>query len=345
MGSINAGETGTAASPFEFTVSDDLEPATLLAFEITVASGEIAQTLNVSMISGPLYRCYSNDFEDVSDEDWTHELIERKDLWARGRSTEEDNILDDAPSPHSGDNMWGTGLHYSGSYMINSEMVLKSPVFDCTGQNRVFLTFWRWLTVEKSEFDQAAILVNDVKIWENDYYVHHIDRKWTQCFYDITSYVQSDPMIRITFSLDTDEGLNLGGWCIDDLAVVSGVDNDFYNRFTEPCTVKIATSQETYAAGDTFDLSMTTDMYGNGISVVEYIALDVYETYFFWPSWGSTIDNRTQTFETRTSSRETILYFEWPEVTGHAGGIRFWAALMDATSGTLLDYDMTEWGW
>src|SRR5262249_33103595 len=52
--------------------------------------------------------------------------------------------------------------------------------------------------------------------------IHHIDREWA--FHDVSlSGLAYGHTLKIGFDLSSDEGLNLGGWQIDDLCVVANI--------------------------------------------------------------------------------------------------------------------------
>jgi hypothetical protein len=109
--------------------------------------------------------------------------------------------------------------------------------------------------------------------------------------------------------------------------------------------IDIALNQAIYHAGDPFLLTCTIGNPGPELTAHEYIILDVYHSYFFWPSWSMSVD-----FEVKTLAPgidlETILSFEWPTGAGSASGIIFWAGLLDPSSSTLLcGVDSVEFGY
>lgn len=100
--------------------------------------------------------------------------------------------------------------------------------------------------------------------------------------------------------------------------------------------ITIFTNQTLYEAGDQFIL---TTRIGHTIEVVradEYIILDVYGSYWFWPSWDQTIDSVRITLNSGRVSVAKVLEFAWPEGAGSASGLYFWAALLAADSSELL---------
>lgn len=341
---IPAKTTTGPADCFEFTLGN-VEPAEQIDFTLTIQFDGGQSHEVILCHCGPLYLIYISGFDGSTDEGWTHGYTRRRDNWARGMPQAEQLIRWDPMNPHSGECMWGNNLENEGNYIANMSNYLVSPVFDCTGMTSVRLSFWRWLTVEESRFDQARIIVNDEEIWCNPYEGHLIDTQWTRCVYDISDIAADQSEVQIMFTLDSDEGLHFGGWSIDDFSLFTGVDARFEDTFKDPVAVKIETSMETYQPGDWFELAVTTNNYQDARRVDQWILLDVFNQYWFWPAWSDTADFESRDLSPRCSIRESILEFTWPEIEGHAQGIRFWVGILDNSSGEVLDYDMAQWGW
>lgn len=99
------------------------------------------------------------------------------------------------------------------------------------------------------------------------------------------------------------------------------------------------------AAGDLFLLNRA---YGNpfgAVAVDEYILLDIYGAYWFWPGWTTEVDFESWTIPAGGSSQDMILQFDWPAVEGIYTGLKFWAGLLNAGTTELILYDMEEWGY
>ncbi len=105
----------------------------------------------------------------------------------------------------------------NGAYQANVHNYLRSPVYDCTGQSGVRLIFKRWLTVEKSQYDVARVLVNGTEVWRNPFATHVLDTGWSIQSLDISAVADNNPSVTVQFELQSDGGLELGGWQIDDL--------------------------------------------------------------------------------------------------------------------------------
>ncbi|MEW6073559.1 MAG: M20/M25/M40 family metallo-hydrolase [Planctomycetota bacterium] len=158
---------------------------------------------------------YATGFEGPGDEGWTHGMLQTEDDWQRGVPG---GAAGDAPLAYEGTSAWGNDL--AGAYSANAWNWLRSPAVDCSAAANVTLRFRRWLTVEKATDDQAQILVNGVVVWENATGADTIDAAWTPVILDITSRAAGDPAVQIEFRLHADGGLQLGGWNIDDFALV-----------------------------------------------------------------------------------------------------------------------------
>jgi|GEM_PF-730794 len=102
--------------------------------------------------------------------------------------------------------------------------------FDARRYESVRLQFRRYLNIEDSAFDEAVITVDGTEVFtnatrglpgdnnaEND--LHHLDREWRFVDIDITNLAQ-DGSVTIAVSLQSDAGLQFGGWNLDDVAVV-----------------------------------------------------------------------------------------------------------------------------
>ena len=190
---------------------------------------------------GDVVPLYCTDFElDPELDGWEHELL-------RG----------DARRPGSDDWQWGTpagvqgsgdpsraysgrrvigndlggeinGQNYNGSYRSNITNLMRSPRIGTQGYTNIRVQYRRWLNVEDGFFDRASILANNEVAWSNldtgnNGDTHHTDREWRFHDVDVSEYVVDDN-VDIAFQLESDQGLNMGGWTIDDFCVVAFVE-------------------------------------------------------------------------------------------------------------------------
>ena len=180
-------------------------------------------------VVGVVTSIYFNDFEGVTDEGWTHAQIATQDDWQRGtpqgKSGSSSGVgWSDPAGAYSGSKCWANDLGLSGwngSYAANVSNRLDSPAIDCTGRVGVKLRFARWLTVEEGIYDDAQILVNGNLAWSNPGSGHTVDTAWSVQELDISAWADNNPAVTIRFTLQSDGGLELGGWNIDDFEVLT----------------------------------------------------------------------------------------------------------------------------
>ena len=206
--------------------------------EIVDDSGDVVRTLPEGSITDPWFGAWvggealwEDDFED-GDGDFNSALLEG------GNQEGANDWMREAPKgaggdpavAASGDFAWGNDLqpqeNWNGEYQNDVHNVLLSGRIE-VGEGPVHLQFRRWLTVEDGLFDQAWVEVNGAIIWENfsgpnenDSSNHHEDTHWAFRSYDVTDLVE-DGAIEVEWHLETDSGLTMGGWTIDDVRVIA----------------------------------------------------------------------------------------------------------------------------
>lgn len=343
LSDLAVGQTSTLTSVFQIAVSAAVLPGTIVDFTLTISGDNGENSESVAMLIGPMFPLYSNDFEGESDEGWTHGA-NRNDQWVRGMHGETDFPRFDPVNPISGSHMWGNRLNKSGNYAANHSTWLKSPLLDCTGHQQVFLRFKRWLSIEKGIYDKAVIRVDGEQIWGNPAQDDLIDLTWKDILLDLSEYA-TDGQIQISFELQSDGGLEFGGWNIDDFQLLSSRNEAFEQYFSDGMSLQLGMPDTVMENGDQFLLYYHLWNYGNIRNITEYIALEVGGNFWFWPDWTPAIDSRTRAVEASSFNLETILSFAWPEIQGHAENLRFWGAILDSGSGSLFDYTLIEWGW
>ena len=172
---------------------------------------------------------YADSFDGPTDNGWTHIQTQTQDDWNRDTPTGASGLslyLDwsDPPAAFSPPNCWGNDLGlsgFNGSYQADVDNALFSPLIDLTGVSNSVLSFKRWLTVERGIFDNARIKVNGNLVWENDLNAHVLDMAWTDFEVDISAFADGNSATQIEFQLLSDGGLEVGGWNIDDLEILS----------------------------------------------------------------------------------------------------------------------------
>lgn len=130
----------------------------------------------------------------------------------------------DPTSGHTGANVYGYNLN--GDYPNGlAAQHLTSTAINCTGKSGVTLSFWRWLGVEQSAFDHAAIAVSNngatwTTIWQNSGAV--VDSTWVRQEFDISAVADNQPTVYLRWTMgSTDGGWRFCGWNIDDVTLAT----------------------------------------------------------------------------------------------------------------------------
>jgi len=192
-------------------------------------TGEI--TYNVDASAGqPFTPFYTETFE-AGAAGWTSTLVTGpSNDWQlgdpNGRSGTSGGIAwADPQTAGGGVNCYGTDLgntigttNWNGQYATNVESYLRSPVINCTGRFGVRLRFKRWLTIEAGQFDQAIVRVNGQQVWANPTTTNLVDTSWVTVEY-LLPMADNNPAVQVEWYLNTDGGVNLGGWNIDDVVL------------------------------------------------------------------------------------------------------------------------------
>lgn len=213
----------------EYVGEIDAKPqGTELDYQFAFAAGSTTYRLPNNIVDnkykvyvGPVVPLYTTGFEDGAD-DWV--LASRKGggdfEWG-----EPLGLGGDPAVAHSGSKVIGTKLGKTGLYRQSRTSYAESPAIDRRGSTRLRLQFWRWLQVESGRADAATITVNGAVVWQNSRDDRHIDEEWR--FEDIPIdplVLGEEPTVKVSFELISDKEGNLGGWNIDDFALVSEPD-------------------------------------------------------------------------------------------------------------------------
>jgi len=186
----------------------------------------------------PLY-CTSFEEGDPLAAGWTTGSTKDVSPWAWGEAKAGPT---DPPAAFSGTHLLAQKL--GGDYEPGRSSWVQMPPIDVGRWTDVRLQYRRWLAVEDSHFDQARILVNTKEIWKNftqnigdSSSTHHLDREWR--FHDVPiSGKVPGRVFNVRWDLTADDGLNLGGWQLDDVCLVANVNSvcgDGVKTPTEGC--------------------------------------------------------------------------------------------------------------
>jgi hypothetical protein len=151
--------------------------------------------------------------------------------WQFGQPTGEGSHCLDPTSGRTGSYVYGYDLY--GDYPDNMDAkYLTTTSINCSNLHSVSLRFWRWLGVESSSYDHAAVEVtsdgvNWTTAWEHST-GSLCDGSWVQCSYDISAVADSQPTVYIRWRMGpTDGSVTYPGWNIDDVEIW-GVAGDDY---------------------------------------------------------------------------------------------------------------------
>jgi len=203
------------------------------------ATDEDGDTLYTTHDEDPeyLYRFLVGDFQVIScddgesgEGDFVHLLgtpdapEPGDDDWELGTPQ---GLSSDPDHAYSGDACWGTnhGNGDHGEYSNNMLQFLLLPEADVGGFDRIRLQYRRWLAVEDGFYDHARLQVNGNVLWENPATpgggTHFLDTEWVLHDEYVDPFVGEDETLSIAWTLDSDQGLEFGGWNVDDVCLIA----------------------------------------------------------------------------------------------------------------------------
>ncbi|GEM_PF-6257992 len=291
----------------------------------------------------------------------------------------------DPQNGYTGTNVLGYNLSgtYSNSMTVKHA---TSTAIDCSDLEGVNVSFRRWLGVESSQYDHAVFSVSNngstfQTVWSNPA-SDLTDTSWVEVNYDISSVADGQAAVYLRWTMGSSDSLVVYcGWNIDDVVITgvstlptptpgatmtpsptttpiptwtpAGSPTPGPSHTAEPSPtpggnpyIRLRLNDTEFEAGDLFDLECDV---GNGNSVTtadRYIILDVYANYWFYPGWTQAVEFTSETMQPGYQDTLSILEFVWPEVEGHADSLRFWAAHVDPSQGTLIgDYSMVSFAY
>jgi len=230
----------------------DLPYGTFVEYYLDTGGAQIpggGVTNPLSLYVGGVLDVYKTDFE-ADDGGFTSELLEGDPnqagandwQWGTPNATPANgqggtSVSGDPDGAYSGDNAWGNDLgniveddegtpqYWNGVYQGDRHNRLNSPPLAVPEHlEGVFLRYARWLNVEDGFFDRARILADGDVVWSNysseqqEGGFHHEDRRWVQHSVDLRG-AADDGEVVLSWEIETDQGLHLAGWNIDDVAL------------------------------------------------------------------------------------------------------------------------------
>ncbi len=210
------------------------EPGTFVEYYLTATNSEGDEiqapqggTINpFSFYAGDVLEVFCENF-DSGDGGFHHDLLAGEetlgaDDWQWGVPMGEGG---DPAAAYSGNKVWGNDLgdgEYNGEYQGGKTNALYTPVIDTAGYEGSFLSYRRWLTVEDGLYDQATISADGEPVWtnhdSNGGEENHVDGQWATHVVPLGAAAE-DGSVEVSWTLASDEGLQLGGWNIDNVCV------------------------------------------------------------------------------------------------------------------------------
>ncbi len=223
------------------------------------ATGEISYDVDPAP-GQPLVVFHSEGFE-TGGAGWTSALVSGQNDWQvgdpAGKSGTSGGIAwADPANPATGTNCYGNDLgntigttNWNGSYAPNAHNYLRSPIINCSGRVGVRLRFKRWLTIESGQFDQATLRCNGQLIWSNPVGTNTMDTSWQTVEY-LLPMADNNPLVQLEWRLDVDNGVQFGGWNIDDI--------ELGTKTAVPLDAELRLLPEQASQGTSITLTVTT---------------------------------------------------------------------------------------
>jgi hypothetical protein len=164
----------------------------------------------------PLYEFLTDDADPL----WSSE-----GLWAFGAPSGGGSFNHDPSGGYTGQNVLGYNL--AGNYSNNmSALYLTSSPMNLTNSSIAVLQFRRWLGIDASQFDQAAIEVSNNGVVWTPVWVHSgpaiAETAWSLQTYDITDAAAGQSRVRLRWRMGPTNGtITYPGWNLDDITVLN----------------------------------------------------------------------------------------------------------------------------
>jgi cysteine-rich repeat protein len=168
---------------------------------------------------GPVVPLWCSDFETGAG-DWTSSPD-----WEAGMPA---GLGNDPRAAASGTGVFGSDLSQDGVYAASGMSFAESLAIDLQGKTGLRLQYQRWLGVEDGYYDDARLVINGSEVWKNfasaaepqQNGIHHIDREWRFADFELAAF-EASGKVTLRFELTSDEGLQFGGWTLDDVCIVA----------------------------------------------------------------------------------------------------------------------------
>ncbi len=191
---------------------------------LSPAGGEIAP---YTFYVGELEEIWCAEFGGDDDGLFTHELLSGRDGdgaddWIFGTPG---GYATDPEDAFTGRKVWGNDLgggNFNGEYQAGIVNRLSSPAIPTAGEGDIILQYRRWLGVEDGFYDRARVYANDGIVWENHNSGNKnaaeatLDEEWILHTVRVPSPGET---LTLAWEIESDGGLQYGGWNIDDVCV------------------------------------------------------------------------------------------------------------------------------
>ncbi|MCA9715399.1 MAG: DUF4215 domain-containing protein, partial [Myxococcales bacterium] len=220
-----------------------LQPAnTVVQYQVVLDTADVSVSAPVNA-ADPWYEFYVGGTEPLYCTDFTDNPGD--DGWSANKGPpngwewdEPQGKGGDPAAAFSGARVFGNDLGLgmgNGLYAADDNNFADSPVVDTQGFAIVRLQYRRWLNVEDSTYDTATIYADGEPVWQNfkgEGSTQHTDREWRFHDVDLTDQA-ADGSVQLRFRLQTDGGLEFGGWTLDDFCVVGVLEETCGDGFVE----------------------------------------------------------------------------------------------------------------
>lgn len=161
--------------------------------------------------------------------------------WAYGTPSGSGSHNVDPTVGYTGNTFYGYNLAGDYSNNISTPQYLTTQAIDCSMIASTSLSFWRWLGVEGSAYDHAAVQVsNDDSTWTtiwNNPSTSIQDTSWTQQVFDISAVADGQPNVYIRWEMGaTDSSQAYCGWNIDDVEITGALTKPLIKHTPNPDT-------------------------------------------------------------------------------------------------------------
>ncbi len=200
---------------------------TVVQYQVVVTLSDGSMVRYPNNPADPLYEFYVGPVEIVRCFDFEAGL----DGWTPGTAWQVGTPLGvggDPKAAHGGTGVLGIDLTADGVYPPSVMTAAESPEIDLGGRTAVRLQYYRWLGVEDGFYDKARLVVNGTPVWSNFASatdpmaggLNHVDREWRFVDHDLAPQAASGKL-ELRFELESDPGLELSGWTVDDVCIVA----------------------------------------------------------------------------------------------------------------------------